>query len=141
MMSASETRNARTELLTTDVPQSGPIVVTSNPSVLHPNVSATSFATAVASSADVVAVRARNPSSPSDVVVWMTASGSPASAKASRTCSMVTSPVLWKAMDVPPTNSIPKLMPRTPTITAIATTTTAAAVRKYLRRPRMRNRA
>ena len=78
-------------------------------------------------------VRTRKPGSPPVSVVWMTASGSPASLKASRICSVVMSPVPWKATDVPPTNSMPKFRPRKPTMARQATMATAATVRNTLR--------
>ena len=87
----------------------------------------------MASSAEVVVVRTRKPGSPLVSVVWMTASGSPASLKASRICSVVMSPVPWKATDVPPTNSMPKFRPRKPTMARQATMATAATVRNTLR--------
>ena len=136
MISSSEIKNAIADDWMTLAPQSGPIVVTSKLSVVQPKVSATSFAVTVASSAEVVVVRTRKPGSPSAVVVWMTASGSPASLNASRTCSVVTSPVPWKVTDVPPTNSMPKFMPRTPTMMATSTIAQHATVRKVFLSPR-----
>ena len=94
------------------------------------------MAATVASSALVVVVRTRKPASPSAFVVWIIASGSPASANASRICSMVTSPVPWNATEVPPTNSMPKLSPRMPVTTKHTTIAQAAIVRKIFRRPR-----
>ena len=120
----------------TEAPQSGPMVVTSKLSVERPRPSATWFARAVASSALVVVVRTRKPSSPLASVVWMTASGSPAWSKAVRICSVVTPSVPWNATDVPPTNSMPKFKPRTPTTTNEAATSTAATPRNTRRCPR-----
>ena len=117
-------------------PQSGPMVVTSKLSVDSPRSPATWFARAVASSALVVVVRTRKPSWPSAFVVWMTASGSPAASNELRSCSVVTSPVLWNATEVPPTNSMPKFSPFTPTTAKDAHTSTAATVRKMRRYPR-----
>ncbi len=82
-----------TDARTTEAPQSGPMVVTSKLSVESPSSSATWFADAAASSMLVVVVRTRKPASPLVSVVWMTASDSPAASKASRICSVVTSPV------------------------------------------------
>ena len=121
------------ELWMTLAPQSGPMVVTSKSLEVMPRASATWLAWAVASSAEVVVVRTRKPGSPLVSVVWMTASGSPASFMASRICSVVISPVPWKATDVPPTNSMPKFRPRKPTIARHATMATAATVRNTLR--------
>ena len=121
------------ELWMTLAPQSGPMVVTSKSLEVMPSASATWLAWAVASSAEVVVVRTRKPGSPLVSVVWMTASGSPASLKASRICSVVISPVPWKATDVPPTNSMPKFRPRKPTMARQATMATAATVRNTLR--------
>ena len=121
------------ELWMTLAPQSGPMVVTSKSLEVMPSASATWLAWAVASSAEVVVVRTRKPGSPPVSVVWMTASGSPASLKASRICSVVMSPVPWKATDVPPTNSMPKFRPRKPTMARQATMATAATVRNTLR--------
>ena len=80
--------------------------------------------------------RTRKPGSPLVSVVWMTASGSPASFMASRICSVVISPVPWKATDVPPTNSMPKFIPRTPTMMATSTIAQQAAVRKIFLSPK-----
>ena len=91
MMSSSDTKNAMQELWMTLAPQSGPMVVTSKLSASQPNWSATLLAAAAALSADVSVVRTRKPAWPSESVVCTTASGSPASAKAERTCSVVTS--------------------------------------------------
>ena len=133
MMSRMDTRKAMSELWMTLAPQSGPMVVTSKSLEVMPRASATWLAWAVASSAEVVVVRTRKPGSPPVSVVWMTASGSPASFMASRICSVVISPVPWKATDVPPTNSMPKFRPRKPTIARQATMATAATVRNTLR--------
>ena len=65
----------------------------------------------------------------------MTASGSPAASNELRSCSVVTSPVLWNATEVPPTNSMPKFTPRTPTSATTSTITTAAMDRNTLRYP------
>ena len=114
-------------------PQSGPVVVTSKLSVDSPRLSATWLARCVASSALVVVVRTRKPSSPSAFVVCTTASGSPAWSNAVRICSVVTSPVPWNDTDVPPTNSMPKFRPLTPTMASDTHTSTAATPRNTRR--------
>ncbi len=99
------------------------------------NLLATSVALLVASCASVTAMRARNPSSPFVVVVWIVTSFCPAAAKASRICSSVTSFVSWKVIEVPPTNSIPNDIPLMPTMPTEATTSTADIINKILRFP------
>ena len=84
----------------------------------------------------MVVVRTRKPWSPSAVVVCTTASGSPASLNAVRICSVLTSPVLWNDTDVPPTNSMPKFSPFTPTMASDTHTSTAATPKNTRRWPR-----